>query len=350
MRTIAACALLAVLAFGLLPSQKPAKTARDEGLVLLVETQANSQFETSAEPAQEKAAEETADAQTIRLQTDAGVISLSMEDYLTGVLLCEMPSDFQLEARKAQAVAARTFVCRKLHHPKHDLADICADFSCCQVWTSREALKKTYGDAFSAVWKEAQRAVRETAGEVLRYDNALIDAVYFSCSGGQTEAAVAVWGSDVPYLQSVESPGEEFAPRFSSQTIVSSEEFAEKLMLADKTVSLPENPAQWLGETETSDAGGVARCTIGGVCFTGVQLRKIFGLNSTKFILSFQDGRFVFDVRGFGHRVGMSQYGAEHMASLGFSYRTILQYYYQGAEVEQILQEKTAPDNPEQSG
>ena len=350
MRTIAACALLAVLAFGLLPSQKAAKPARDEGFVLLVETQTESQCEKKGETAQEKTVEETADAQTIRLQTETGVISLSMEDYLTGVLLSEMPSDFQLEARKAQAVAARTFACRKLEHPKHDLADVCSDFSCCQAWTSQEALEKKYGDAFSSVWQDAQRAVRETAGEVLHYNDQLIDAVYFSCSGGQTEAAVAVWGSDVPYLLSVESPGEEFAPRFSSQVIISPEEFAEKLTLADKTVSLPENPAQWLGETETSDAGGVARCTIGGVCFTGVQLRKIFGLNSTKFTLSFQDGRFVFDVRGFGHRVGMSQYGAEHMASLGFSYRTILQYYYQGAEVEQILQEKTAPVNPEQSG
>lgn len=350
MRTIAACALLAALAFGLLPSQKAAKPARDEGLVLLVETQTESQREKKGETAQEKTAEETADAQTIRLQTEAGVISLSLEDYLTGVLLSEMPSDFQFEARKAQAVAARTFACRKLQRPKHDLADVCADFSCCQAWTSREALKKTYGDAFSSVWQEAQRAVRETAGEVLHYNDQLIDAVYFSCSGGQTEAAVAVWGSDVPYLQSVESPGEEFAPRFSSQVIISPEEFAEKLTLADKAVSLPENPAQWLGGTDTNDAGSVTRCTIGGVCFTGVQLRTIFGLNSTKFTLSFQDGSFVFDVRGFGHRVGMSQYGAEHMASFGFSYRTILQYYYQGAEVKQISQEKTAPDNPEQSG
>ena len=257
-----------------------------------------------------------------------------MEDYLTGVLLSEMPADFEPEARKAQAVAARTFTCRKLLQPKHENADVCAEASCCQAWTSREQLRQKYGASFDAVWSAAREAVRQTAGEVLTYDGQLIDAVYFSCSGGATEAAVAVWGTDVPYLQAVESPGEEAAPRFSSRAVFSPEEFSQRLMQENPDVQLRGSPDTWLGETTRSAGDGAATCSIGGVSFSGTQLRRMFGLNSTRLTLSYQDGDFVFDVTGFGHRVGMSQYGAQTMARLGFSYRTILQYYYQGAEVE----------------
>lgn len=219
MKTIAMCALLAALAFGLLPGNRDEAAAPDEGLVLLVETQQDAQAPQKASSARqnqsEKAAVQTApDAQTVRLLDGGAVTALSMEDYLTGVLLSEMPADFETEARKAQAVAARTFTCRKLLQPKHENADVCAEASCCQAWTSREQLRQKYGASFDAVWSAAREAVRQTAGEVLTYDGQLIDAVYFSCSGGATEAAVAVWGTDVPYLQAVESPGEEAAPRF----------------------------------------------------------------------------------------------------------------------------------------
>ena len=136
------------------------------------------------------------------------------------------------------------------------------------------------------------------------------------------------------YLQAVESPGEEAAPRFSSRAVFSPEEFSQRLMQENPDVQLSGSPDAWLGETTRSAGGGAAICSIGGVSFSGTQLRRMFGLNSTRLTLSYQDGDFVFDVTGFGHRVGMSQYGAQTMARLGFSYQTILQYYYQGAEVE----------------
>ena len=339
MKTIAMCALLAALAFGLLPGSYEKTAAPDEGLVLLVETGEEAEAPRKAASAQQNESEVTMtqtapDAQTVHLLDDSAVTELSMEEYLTGVLLSEMPADFELEARKAQAVAARTFTCRKLLQPKHENADVCADFSCCQAWTSREQLQQKYGASFDTVWEAAREAVRQTAGEVLSYDGQLIDAVYFSCSGGATEAAVAVWGTDVPYLQAVESPGEEAAPRFSSREVFSPEEFSQRLMQENPDVQLGENPEDWLGETTRSAGGGAATCSIGGVSFSGTQLRRMFALNSTRFTLSYQDGNFLFDVTGFGHRVGMSQYGAQTMAKLGFSYRTILQYYYQGAEVE----------------
>ena len=334
MKTIAACALLAALAFGLLPGKDWNLESEDDGLVLLVETDALQEAARAVSGAAD-APEPSLDSRTVRLLVGQDVLKLSMEDYLTGVLLSEMPVDFSPEARKAQVVAARTFTCRKLQTPKHESADVCADFACCQAWTSRRDLERKYGDDFTAVWQSAQELVRESSGEVLTFGGELIDAVYFSCSGGATEAAVAVWGTDVPYLQSVESPGEEIAPRFSSQEIFAPAEFSGILRAENPDVHLTGSPETWVGETAYTEGGSVATCIIGGIAFSGTKLRQLFGLNSARFTLTLKDGQFVFDVQGFGHRVGMSQYGAESMARLGFSYRTILLYYYQGAEIEQ---------------
>ena len=335
MKTIAACALLAALAFGLLPGMGQQWIPEDDGLVLLVETDAaqNEAAQSVSGAADDPDPAEALDNRTVRLLAGEEILELSMEDYLTGVLLSEMPVDFSPEARKAQVVAARTFTCRKLESPKHTQADVCADFACCQAWTSRGDLERKYGDDFTAVWQSAQELVRESAGEVLTFGGELIDAVYFSCSGGATEAAVAVWGTDVPYLQSVESPGEEIAPRFSSQEIFAPAEFSEILRAENPDVHLTGSPETWVGETADTEGRSVETCVIGGIAFSGTKLRQLFGLNSARFTLMLKDGQFVFDVQGFGHRVGMSQYGAEGMARLGFSYRTILLYYYQGAEI-----------------
>lgn len=333
MKTILICTLLAAFSIGILPNADKTAIQKTPDLVLLVEPYQKPE-QTAQEEKTADAAPESADSQTVRLLTDGGVQELSMEDYLTGVLLSEMPPEFEEEARKAQAVAARTFTFRKCQHPKHDEADVCDRADCCQAWTSREGLKEKYGNRFPAVWASAQKAVSQTAGEVLLYDGELIDAVYFSCSGGQTEAAVSVWGTDVPYLQSVASPGETDAPRDSSQAIFTPDEFLSRLRKENAAVQLDGAPETWLGQAQYSSGGGVLSYTLGGAAFSGAELRRIFSLNSTKFTLSYQDGAFVFDVSGFGHRVGLSQYGAEHMARLGFSYQTILQYYYQGAHVE----------------
>ena len=333
MKTIAVCAALTALAFWLLPeSNVKNEMKKIEPMVLFVETAADDAPSKEPLPQTPKAPE--GETETVRLLTENGVLTLSMEEYLTEVLLSEMPADFSIEAKKAQAVAARTFAHKKMLEAKHDGADVCADFSCCQAWTSREGLKAKYGAGFESVWDEARKAVSDTAGEVLTFEGRLIDAVYFSCSGGATEAAAAVWGSDVPYLQSVESPGEEAAPRDRSAVSVSPEEFSRILREQAQQIDLSGEPETWLGGQTRSDGGGVETLCIGGVPFSGVALRRLFGLNSAKFDLTFADGAFHFDVRGFGHRVGLSQYGAENMAQLGFSYRTILEYYYQGAKVE----------------
>ena len=333
MKTIAVCAALTAFAFWLLPASNVKNEMKNiEPMVLFVETAEDIAPSEEAFPQTTQAPD--GETEMIRLLTENGVLTLPMEEYLTEVLLSEMPPDFSPEARKAQAVAARTFTHKKMREQKHDGADVCADFSCCQAWTSREALEAKYGERFGCVWEDARTAVSDTAGEVVTFEGQLIDAVYFSCSGGATEAAAAVWGSDVPYLQSVESPGEQAAPRYYSAVSVSPEEFSRLLREQAPEIDLSGEPETWLGGQTRSDGGGVERLCIGGVLFSGVALRRLFGLNSAKFDLTFADGAFRFDVRGFGHRVGLSQYGAENMAQLGFSYRTILEYYYQGAKVE----------------
>lgn len=254
---------------------------------------------------------------TIRLLSGGEVTELSLHDYLIGVLLAEMPMDFEPEALKAQAVASRTYA---LHSRKHDGADVCADSGCCQAW------REPQGDAF---YEKARAAVEATDGLVLRYGGELIDATFFSCSGGMTEDALAVWGAQVPYLRSVESPGEEQAAAFHSEAVFTPEEFAALLPEAELTG----DPAGWLGEVQKTSGGGVASMEIGDVCYTGTELRRIFSLRSTRFTLAYRDGGFCFDVLGSGHRVGLSQYGAQAMAQAGADYAEILRTYYTGVDI-----------------
>ncbi len=266
--------------------------------------------------------------ETITVLRDGDAQEEDFETYLTQVVLSEMPADFATEALKAGR--RRAHVCaaadggrqargRGRLQPERLLSGL----------SQRERAGERYGAAFDAAWDKASNAVQQTQDEVLTYGGALIDAVYFSCSGGSTEAAAAVWGTDVPYLQAVDSPGEQDAAPYASTVTCSPAEFAETLGLAADG-----DPAGWLGGTSYTAGGGVDTCTIRGQAYAGTRLRQLFGLNSTRFSLRYADGVFRFDVRGYGHRVGMSQYGANAIARLGFDYQTILRYYYRGAKIE----------------
>ena len=275
----------------------------------------------------------------VRLMTERGVEAWDLEDYLTGVVMAEMPLSFPMEALKAQAVAARTYTCRKLEQSKHKEFDLCTDPSCCQGWISREQMEEKLGSG--ELCDKAAQAVRETAGLVLTYEDKLIDAVYFSCSGGQTEAAAAVWGTDVPYLQSVVSEGEEQASVYTSEVRVKAEEFRRVLVSENSEVMLGGDPVFWVGDVRYTPSGSVECIVLGGREFTGTALRRLFGLRSTLFRLTVTDTEFVFSVRGNGHRVGLSQYGAAAMADKGCGFEEILLHYYQGVTIQ-----KTSRLNP----
>ena len=262
---------------------------------------------------------------TIQVLVDGQVQTMALEDYVVGVVLAEVPSSFEPEALKAQAVAARTyalFVCGKGRHQ----GSVCTSYSCCQSYISQEAYFDRGGNAQR--WDKVYDAVQATAGQVLEYGQKLACTTYFSCSGGQTEDAVAVWGSDIPYLQTVESPGEEFCHAYTDQVIFTAETFQQALC-----ITLPGDPESWFGEVAYSDGGGVDTLQIGGVDYRGTTLRMLLGLRSTMFTVSVTEEGICIQTKGYGHRVGMSQYGAQAMALAGESYAAILRHYYLGTEL-----------------
>ncbi len=275
-----------------------------------------------ADDLKEDAARDPVDEFSVRLLMEDGSISiLSMNEYLTGVLLAEMPMDFHMEALKAQAVAARTFA---LKQNKHDGADVCGQANCCQAYISVKEYTNAMGREENVA--KAQKAVTDTAGKVITYQNDLIDAAYFSCSGGRTEDALAVWGSDVPYLQAVDSPGEESAVYYTYTVNISKEEFCQRLGLDSSQRVAIEN-------IHYTDGGSVDSIVINGVLLTGMQMRSKLGLRSTAFSITAIGDSVTITTRGYGHRVGMSQYGANAMAAAGCDYAAILTHYYTGTEV-----------------
>ena len=276
---------------------------------------------TVTEPARRDAAEEL----TV-LNRSGNLQQMTMEAYLTGVVLAEMPASFEPEALKAQAVVARTYTRRRMESSKHTAAAVCMDPGCCQSWRSESDYLDSGGRERDL--QKVRRAVADTDGLVLRYDGKLIDATYFSCSGGSTEDAVAVWGQDVPYLQAVQSPGEEEAPRFTDSVSFSPVQLAEKLGL-----TADGDPGSWFGAVTHTDGGGVDTMVILGKEFTGTGLRSKLGLRSTAFEVTVTGKTITFTTRGFGHRVGMSQYGAQAMAKAGSTCAQILAHYYIGTEL-----------------
>ena len=254
---------------------------------------------------------------------DAGVDSMTLHDYLVGALIGEMPISFDMEALKAQAVACRTYALRQYATRKHDPAAVCTVSSCCECW-------KTADGTSNENRRKAEQAVSETDGIVMTYDGALIEATFFSCSGGQTEAAADVWGNDIPYLQSVSSPGEEQAPHFTGKVTVPVQMFQEKLQEEDNNFTVSDKLSDDSFSLTYTQGGGVKTVQVGGSTFTGKTFRKIFGLDSTDFKITVNGQSVVFSTSGYGHRVGMSQYGAQAMASEGADFETILLHYYTG--------------------
>lgn len=273
-------------------------------------------------------------ALTVKVRTDDGRIEeWDMDTYLVGVVLAEMPAQFESEALKAQSVAARTYARKAgITGGKHGDGSVCTQPSCCQAYRSEGAYLDGGGTMENV--EKVRSAVLSTSGQVMTYDGQLIEATYFSCSGGSTEDAAAVWGSDFPYLQAVESPGEENAAYFRDAVIFSKRELEKKL-----NVSLTGKAESWTGPVTYTDGGGVSSIAIGGTFFAGTEIRTLLGLRSAAFETVPRENALEFITKGYGHRVGMSQYGADAMAVAGSSYEQILTHYYQGAELTRLSED-----------
>ena len=264
--------------------------------------------------------------ETIGVLVDGKVEEMELSEYLTGVLLCELPADFHLEAKKAQAIVARTYAIRVARQGlKHGYGVVCGDPACCQGFTLAKDYIERWGLELPV--EQAREAVENTENLVLTYAGQLIDATYFSCSGGQTEAALAVWGADVPYLQSVDSPGEENSGHYREIKTFSLDAFCDVL-------GVDKGHSPLLGAARYTEGGGVSQMEIGGTTFSGTALRSKLELRSTWFSMTLSDEVVTVITRGFGHRVGMSQYGADAMAKNGAEYDEILKHYYAGVDLE----------------
>ena len=278
-------------------------------------------------PAQTEPLPETEISLPVRFRTEETVREMDMDTYLVGVILAEMPASFEMEALKAQSCVARTYAGKAFATGgKHGDGSVCGESFCCQGYTTVDAYLAAGGTEDGV--NRIQSAVTATSGQVLTYGGQLIEATYFSCSGGRTEDAVAVWGTDFPYLQAVDSPGEEQAAYYTDTQVFSAAEFARLLQLP-----LTGDPGGWIGTATYTEGGGIHTLEIGGKSFSGTALRSLLGLKSTAFSAEVQDSQILITTRGYGHRVGMSQYGADAMAASGSSWEEILAHYYRGAEV-----------------
>lgn len=279
------------------------------------------------------------------------VISLPLEEYVVGVVAAEMPAAFPLEALKAQAVAARTYTLKRLQTAdpaaksgetasgtpagaSHPQAHICTDFNHCQAWIDKGEMAKRWGSSCDKYYKKICSAVAATRGQVIYYNQALIDPVYHSTSNGRTENSEDVWGTKVPYLRSVASGWDKESPKFHTTLEVPLEVISKKLGSSDAV-----QPVSFWGDSaiirplDYTSTGRLKTVMVAGKTIPSTKLRQALGLPSTDLTWSISRGKVLFNATGNGHGVGMSQYGAKGMAQEGSSYEEILRHYYTGVEI-----------------
>ena len=294
----------------------------------------------AAEP--EPAAPETAAVhhdRDVRLTIQDGDTTeqMTLERYLTGVVRGEMPASFEMEALRAQAAAERSYVYYQLAAGRKDAhpdADFCTDHTCCSAYLSETAAREKWGGDFAPWNTRVEQAVSDTDGQVVLYNGRPILAVFHSSSAGRTAAAGDVWSGDLPYLVSVDSPeGEETVPNYYSTVTFTAAEAKEKLLAAHPELKLSGTPDRWFGAAAENDSGRVETVSVGGTDIEGTELRRIFGLRSACFTVAADSESVTFRVTGYGHGVGMSQYGANQLAREGKTWQEILEWYYTGATV-----------------
>lgn len=251
-------------------------------------------------------------------------LKMTIDDYVIHVLACEMPASFNVEALKAGAVAARTFYLYKINHNSSYVANTTD-----QCFNSIEEMKKKWNDDYDKFYNIIKDVVTDTSGEFISYEGNVIESFYFSMSNGYTEDVQNVFSESKPYLVSVESSWETDVANFEKSVTFSINNFFSKL-------GLNESEKFEYEILSRSDSGRVNEILINGVKFEGTDFRKRLGLRSTDFDVDFKDDNVIITTRGYGHGVGMSQYGANEMAKLGYTYKDILKYYYKGVDISTL--------------
>ena len=266
------------------------------------------------------------------------VEEVALDTYLCNVVSAEMPVDFEKEALKAQAIVARTYTIYKINNKKHDNADICDDSKCCQAWISKEDRLARWADNKEEKWTKIEECVNETKGKIITYNNQPINAFFHSNSGGKTELPVDVWGggTNMPYLQVVETSGEDGYTQYNSEVELTNEEILEKLKTKYSDIQIDFNNEEDIKILEYTASGRVKTIKFGNHEISGTEARSIFGLRATNFQITKTEGKVKFTVIGYGHGVGMSQTGADSMAKNGSTAEDIIKHFYVGVEIKEV--------------
>lgn len=266
------------------------------------------------------------------------VEQVNIDDYLCNVVSAEMPADYEIEALKAQAVVARTYTIYKINNKKHENADICDDSTCCQAWVDKETRFSRWEESKrESNWEKIQKCIQETQGQIITYQNQPINAFFHANSGGKTELPVNVWGgTGLPYLQVVETAGEEGYKQYESEVELTQDELIEKLKTKYSDISIDFSNQEDLKILEYTDSGRVKTVKFGNHEISGVETRTLLGLKSTNFEISKENDKIKFTVKGYGHGVGMSQTGADAMAKQGKNYKEIINHFYSGIEIKEV--------------
>jgi len=299
----------------------PAKNGKTHGETVFLSVLPSLFSKEEAPPSEE------GDRLNVYLTDEKRIVQMDLEEYTSGVVFSEMPLSYDPEALKAQAVAARTYAVFKSHFysgegcSRHPEADVCTSSGCCQGYRKGAA-------------ENAQKAAKDTQGEIAVFRKRPIRAMYHASAGGHTEDAENVYTEALAYLRGVPSPGEEAYSQFSGRETLTRSEIAEALREYEDVVILDTLPlSDQLEILETSATGRVMRIRAGLACLLGNDFRRALGLRSANFEMEFSENNVVFQTTGYGHGVGMSQTGADAMAKSGADYKEIIRWYYSGAEV-----------------
>lgn len=284
------------------------------------------------------------------------VIDISLDEYIMGVLVGEMPVSYNLEALKAQAVVARTYTLNKIKNSKdtkessHENADMCDDINHCQAYKTKEYALNCWDDnEENEKWNKIKTAVLETKNEVITHNGELINAFFHANSGGNTEDIVNIWGHEnIPYLKSVEGNEENELLDNVNLTCeqinkIMIEKYPEYIKIEDEQLKSKESAANSgdlyknvIKIIEKNSSGRVSKIQISNIILDGTEARSLFGLRSTFFEIKFTNAEFCFETKGYGHGIGLSQDGANNMASKGKTYQEIIKHFYTGVEIENM--------------
>lgn len=281
--------------------------------------------------------------QTVRvfIKNENKVIEIDVKEYLLGVLAAEMPATYHEEALKAQAVTAYTYLLYKQAEQKNNPdvtlngADLSDDSSTHQGYITANARQEKWGDKTETYEKKLTEAIDAVSGKVITFEGKPIIAAFHAVNSGVTQSAKTVWGGEVAYLQSVTSVGDKLSPDCTKTVAFKATELSEMLTSLENC-ELSGEAENWIGKIETTSSGYVSDIEIGGETYSGLKVRDAIGLRSAVFTCEYKNGNFHFTTSGYGHGVGLSQYGADYMARQGSRWEEIIKHYYTGVEIENM--------------